>query len=30
MELSEIMAQRIGWASYGDPQYVQHVPRYYC
>lgn len=30
MEFSEIMAQRIGWASYGEPQYVQHVPRYYC
>lgn len=29
MEFSEIMAQRMGWTSYGDPQYVQHVLRYY-
>lgn len=29
MEFSEMMAQRMGWPSYGDPQYVQHVLRYY-
>lgn len=29
IEFSEIMAQRMGWTSYGDPQYVQHVLRYY-
>ena len=29
MEFSEIMAHRLGWTSYGDPQYVQHVLRYY-
>lgn len=29
MEFSEIMARRMGWTSYGDPQYVQHVLRYY-
>lgn len=29
MEFSEMMAQRMGWPSYGDPQYVQHVMRYY-
>ena len=29
MEFSEIMARRMGWPSYGDPQYVQHVLRYY-
>ena len=29
MEFSEMMAQRMGWQSYGDPYYVQHVMRYY-
>ena len=29
MEFSEIMAQRMGWTSYGDQQYVHHVLRYY-
>lgn len=29
IEFSEIMARRMGWPSYGDPQYVQHVLRYY-
>lgn len=29
IEFSEIMARRMGWTSYGDPQYVQHVLRYY-
>lgn len=29
MEFSEIMAQRMGWPSYGDPQYVQHVLKWY-
>lgn len=29
IEFSEIMAHRLGWRSYGDPQYVQHVLRYY-
>lgn len=30
LEFSELMAQRIGWTSYGDPYYVQHVLRYYA
>ena len=29
LEFSDMMAQRMGWPSYGDPQYVQHVLRYY-
>lgn len=29
LEFSEMMAQRMGWTGYGDPQYVQHVMRYY-
>lgn len=29
LEFSAMMAQRMGWPSYGDPQYVQHVLRYY-
>lgn len=29
LEFSAIMAQRLGWPSYGDPYYVQHVLRYY-
>ena len=29
LEFSQIMAQRQGWPSYGDPNYVQHVMRYY-
>ncbi len=29
IEFSELMAHRLGWTSYGDPQYVQHVLRYY-
>lgn len=29
LEFSAMMAQRLGWPSYGDPQYVQHVLRYY-
>lgn len=29
IEFSEMMAQRMGWTSYGDPKYVQHVLRYY-
>lgn len=29
IEFSELMAHRMGWTSYGDPQYVQHVLRYY-
>lgn len=29
LEFSEMMAQRMGWPSYGDPYYVQHVMRYY-
>lgn len=29
LEFSELMAQRMGWTSYGDPYYVQHVLRYY-
>ncbi len=30
IEFSELMAHRMGWTSYGDPQYVQHVLRYYA
>lgn len=30
IEFSELMAHRLGWTSYGDPQYVQHVLRYYA
>ena len=29
LEFSTMMAQRLGWPSYGDPYYVQHVMRYY-
>lgn len=29
LAFSEMMAQQMGWTSYGDPQYVQHVLRYY-
>lgn len=29
LEFSAMMAQRLGWPSYGDPHYVQHVMRYY-
>lgn len=29
LEFSSMMAQRLGWSSYGDPYYVQHVMRYY-
>lgn len=28
-EFSDMMAQRMGWSSYGDKQYVPHVLRYY-
>ena len=28
-EFSDMMAQRLGWDSYGDKQYVSHVLRYY-
>lgn len=28
-EFSDMMAQRLGWESYGDKQYVPHVLRYY-
>lgn len=28
-EFSDIMAERLGWDSYGDKQYVPHVLRYY-
>ena len=28
-EFSDMMAQRLGWESYGDKQYVSHVLRYY-
>lgn len=29
VEFSDMMAQRNGWASYGDKQYVPHVLQYY-
>lgn len=29
IEFSDMMAQRNGWAGYGDKQYVPHVLRYY-
>lgn len=29
VEFSNMMAARLGWASYGDTQYVPHVLRYY-
>ena len=29
LAFSEMMAQQMGWTSYGAPQYVQHVLRYY-
>lgn len=28
-EFSDMMAQKMGWASYGDKQYVPHVLQYY-
>lgn len=28
-EYSGMQAQRLGWSSYGDPEYVTHVLRYY-
>lgn len=28
-EFSDMMAERMGWESYGDKQYVPHVLRYY-
>ena len=28
-EFSDMMAERLGWESYGDKQYVAHVLRYY-
>ncbi|MDO4173921.1 MAG: lysozyme family protein [Eubacteriales bacterium] len=28
-EYSNMQAQRLGWSSYGDPEYVTHVLRYY-
>ena len=28
-EFSDMMAERMGWSSYGDKQYVAHVLRYY-
>ncbi len=29
LEFSETMKQRLGWSTYGDPNYVDHVLRYY-
>lgn len=29
LEFSEKMKNQLGWATYGDPQYVEHVLRYY-
>ena len=29
-EFSDMMAQRMGWRSYGDKQYVPHVLQYYA
>ena len=29
LEFSDMMARHMGWPSYGDPQYVAHVLRYY-
>lgn len=29
LDFSEMMANRYGWESYGDPYYVSHVLRYY-
>ena len=29
VEFSTMMAERLGWTSYGDTQYVSHVLRYY-
>ena len=29
LEFSYMMAQKMGWTSYGDPQYVPHVLGYY-
>ena len=30
VEFSEMMAERNGWSSYGDKEYVSHVLRYYA
>lgn len=30
IEFSEMMAEKMGWGSYGDKQYVPHVLRYYA
>lgn len=30
VEFSDMMAQKMGWRSYGDKQYVSHVLRYYA
>ena len=29
IEFSDMMAEKLGWSSYGDKQYVSHVLRYY-
>lgn len=29
LEFSQMMQTRLGWSQYGDPEYVQHVLRYY-
>ena len=29
LEFSQLMAAQMGWANYGDPQYTDHVLRYY-
>lgn len=29
IEFSDMMAERLGWTSYGDKEYVEHVLRYY-
>lgn len=29
IEFSDMMAERLGWTSYGDKDYVEHVLRYY-
>jgi len=29
LEFSETMKLRLGWSQYGDPEYVEHVLRYY-
>lgn len=30
LQYSDMMAKQEGWSSYGDPQYVDHVLRYYA